>query len=504
MIRRAALLALLAWGEAARAQTSGPPVSVRDPGEGPGPQILQAVLAQPHRTIPPSDSAFVVRRGATERGPLLVLGRDVVVDGTIDGDVIVVDGSVYTHPGARITGGAITFGGGVYESALATIAGGATTFRDFTYDIAPVAGGYTLRYRQLEVSSRSVFERTGPVGIAIPTYDRSNGLSLPIAAELSPPRTALDIEPRLTYRSQLGRLDPSLALSAEPNRHTTVRLAGGRITYSNDAWIRPDLANSVDALLLGDDMRNYYRATRGDAAVSYRMPFSTTTLEPYVGARWERASSVRPDSFAVGGPWSLFGRHSTNDMLRPNPRIDDADIASLVAGSTLDWVDQGVIARARVDVELGQTSRVQVDSGVGSFAQVTFDGSLRFRTFRSQVLRVDAHAVLTSPGTTPRQRWAYIGGPGTILTLDPLQLGGDELVFFDAQYAIPIERVKLPFVGSPVVTLRDALGSAGVRSLPALEQAVGARLSLGFVYGELSIDPVSRHTIGGFGIALAR
>jgi len=97
-----------------------------------------------------------------------------------------------------------------------------------------------------------------------------------------------------------------------------------------------------------------------------------------------------------------------------------------------------------------------------------------------------------------------VGGPGTIPTLDMLQLGGDQLLYLDAAYSIPIDRLKLPLVGPPTVMLRHAMGSAGIGRLPELEQATGARLIVSILYGELLVDPVTGHKHGTVGLSFAR
>ena len=130
----------------ARAQVA---VEVRNAGTGPGPQILTRALAGPRTVIAPAASEYLVRRDSAFPQTLIVLGRTVVVEGTVHGDLIVVGGDLYMHPGGQIDGVAVAIGGGVYESMLAHVTGGVRAFRDFTYDIAPVGTGYSLAYRSL-------------------------------------------------------------------------------------------------------------------------------------------------------------------------------------------------------------------------------------------------------------------------------------------------------------------------------------------------------------------
>jgi hypothetical protein len=283
----------------------------------------------------------------------------------------------------------------------------------------------------------------------------------------------------------------------------------GRSTFSNDAWIRSDFVNSLHVISFGNDTRNYFRATRGDARLVWFADSSVRALSGYVGFRGEHALSVRPDTGATGGPWAFRGRRDVEDMLRPNPQIDNGKIASVLFGGAGDWLIETITARAAVDVEVG---RAKLDSVAGlplasdrTFGQLTFDGSVEFPTFGTQFLRFDGHAVFTTRGATPRQRYAYLGGSGTLPPLDLLELGGDQHVFIDSRYNIPIDRFRLPALNSPpVITLRDVIGGADIGRAPAMHQAIGVRVSLSAAYVEFMTDPATRKHHFGFGLSLVR
>lgn len=508
MSRGAALLALLVWGGVALAQTPRGPVAIeiRDAGPGVGPAILERALAGPHTVVPPDRRLMLLPRDSTYRSTVIVLGRDAVVEGAVRGDLIVVAGDLYMHPGGSVSGRAIAIGGGVYGSSLASIGAGSEAFRDFTYEISPTSSGFALSYRPLVERQSAAIEWPGIYGIAIPMYDRSDGVSLGGGPRIQPIGSAFVAEPGLTYRSQLGQLDPRLSVTDSLDRRTFVQVVGQRGTFSNDAWIWSDLVNSGEFLLLGDDSRNYYRAVRGDLLVGRRWEGPTWTLEPRLGARLEKANSVRPDSAANGGPFTFLNRHDRDDRLRPNPPVEGGRIGSGLLGATFDWDDQGVVARARADLELARWSAgAPVSSNTGTtFGQVTFDGTIGFPTFGVQSFRFDAHAVLTSRGAVPRQRWAYVGGPGTLPTIDMLSLGGDQLLYLDGRYSIPITPIVLPFAGSPTLILREAVGGADRGRFPVLQQATGFRLALSVVYFELLVDPVHHRVHRGLGITVAR
>jgi len=309
-------------------------IELRDPGKGSGPQILVAAVARPHAVVGPASGEYLLRRDTAFAQTLIVIGRTVVVEGTVHGDLIVVGGDLYMHPNGRIDGNAVAIGGGVYESTLASIGGAALPFRDFTYDIAESGRGYALTYRSLGESEGKAFKAAGLYGLLVPAYDRTNGLSVPFGIELAALGTRLQLEPRLTYRSQLGRLDPSVTLTDSLGHGAAFVATVGRSTYSNDAWINNDIINSLTTFTVGNDTRNYFRGTRGDASLVWRTDAETRSITSYIGARYEHALTVRPGIGVSGGPWAFKGRHDIEDILRPNPAVDNGIITSAMAGTS--------------------------------------------------------------------------------------------------------------------------------------------------------------------------
>jgi hypothetical protein len=511
LIRRFALLGLLLAGRVAAAQS--PVVRIADAGPGVGPRVLLEALSRPYTVAPQGGGSYLITRGSNNPRSVVVLGRDAVVEGHVAGDVVVIGGDLYMHPGGVIDGRALAFGGGVYESTLATIAGGARAFRDFTYDISPVAGGYSLEYRALTAPEKRGVLLPGAFGIASPEYDRSDGLVIGFSPHYAFPSRPIILSPKLTYHSQLGQFDPSLGVEYDFDRRTRVIARGERATLSNDRWIRADLLNSADFLWNGSDVRNYYRATYADARLSKTWETVHGEVTPYLGARVEDAKSVRPGLDAMGGPWTFLGRsdEDRDDRLRFNPPVNRGTTYSGLFGGAWAFSNNGFVVRLRLDGELGTfdpsgepacIGSVCVTSPRATFVQGTIHGHLEFPTFAQQLLAMDGHFVGTEGGIAPRQRYAYFGGPGTIPMLDLLSEGGDELVYIDSRYVIPVPWFNLPFLGRPAVTLREIVGGATIRAFPHIHQAVGARLALKWFYGEWLIDPETRRTSGGVGVSL--
>ena len=464
---------------------------VRDAGPGRVGRWLTAVLRAPHRLVPPGDSArLTIARDSVIPMTVVILGHDVAIDGTVHGDLVVVGGDLFVHPGARIAGKAVAIGGGVYPSTLAAIGGGVESHRDFTFAAVRTPSGLALDYRALGVA-RPATQLSFPIlyGIRIPSYDRVNGVSLPVGLLLAFDTGRVEIDPTLTYRSDLGEVDPWLAVRAAFGRRLRTEVGAGRGSFTNDAWIRGDIFNSLTVLAIGQDARNWYRADRAQGTVHRLWESTFAQLEPFIGARVERGWSVGPDSVTTSGPWSLFGRGDREDgMLRLNPRVAHGRIVSGLAGAELQW------ARHGTELTVATMLEIAPDAPGGRFGQATVHTRVTFPTFGTHRFLVLLHGVGTVADSTPPQRYAYLGGSATLPTFELLQFGGDQLLFAENRYIIPLDRVIIWKLGSPTISLRHMLGAAGVRRLPTIEQNLGVRLELSLLQFDATIDPVSRRS----------
>jgi hypothetical protein len=345
------------------------------------------------------------------------------------------------------------------------------------------------------------------VGLRIPSYDRVNGLTLPWGPKLELGDGRVDIDALVSYRSNLGKWDPSLEGSIRPSDQTELSFFGGRGTFTNDAWIRTDLVNSLATFGVGSDARNYYRADRGTARLTQTLTGTSFTFTPFVGGNIERdwsTGSLAPTK----SPWSFFGRKGNLKMRRPNPRVAKGSITSILGGTGVEVVRGGLEGKLDATLERSVRTALKPDcSGtpVGgictqpdpgdSFTQTTLNGRVSFPTFGSQTFAFRGHLVMTGrSGNTPAQRFAYLGGSSTLATVDLLALGGDRLLYVEGEYKIPIDRIQLPYVGSPFIDLRYAAGNAGVGQLPALIQNLGIGAGVSLLRVDYTIDPAGNRS----------
>jgi hypothetical protein len=356
------------------------------------------------------------------------------------------------------------------------------------------------------------------VGLRVPSYDRVNGLALPWGPKLDLGEEKLQLDALVTYRSNLGKWDPSLEGFAYLGDANEIRVYVGRGTFTNDSWIRSDVVNSLAALGVGSDSRNYFRGDRATARFTRTINTTAVTLTPFIGGvverDWSTGSIAPPKS-----PWSFFGRKGVLNMKRANPRVRTGRISSLVAGSGIALARGGVDAKLDATVEHSLKTSLAADcSGLVTdpactlpslgFTQTTIHGQVDFPTFWSQTFSFLGHAVFTNGNIAQPQRFAYLGGSGTLATVNLLALGGDRLLYVQADYIVPIDRIQLPLVGSPFLGLRYAAGNAGVGTLPPLIQNLGVGAGVGFLRVDFSIDPArnrspfSRKSAVTFGLTL--
>ena len=462
---------LLAAFGAADAQT----VVVRDAGVGRAGGYVDSLVARPY-ALRSGRGPLVLPRDSTITTSLLVIGQPTYLASQVRGDVVVVGADLYLRPGSDISGRAVAIGGTVAVTALGRVGGEVVSLRDETLDVTGPADRLELRARTVAVGGEAapgVFRFSGIKGVKIPAYDRVDGLSLPVGVQLVP-NERLVVEPTLTYRSRLGKVDPGITLLV--GRDTGVRFEGraARDTRTNEGWISGALINSLKTFFFGTDVQNYFRSDVGEGRVFGHVTRAAFSIEPFVGARFERVSPIT----SVGNVYSVLFRSDTDKVRRPNPLVEEGHIASGLVGARLAAAeDANVHTAVQVEAEQSFTSPART----GKFLQVTFNGAIDFPTFGMQRLAIRAHAVGTRGDSVPRSRYVYLGGSRTLGLLQPLERGGAELLFVDSRYTIPVERIQLPKVGAPTLSLIHRIGGAGVRSVGPLDQEVGVGVGISLI-----------------------
>jgi hypothetical protein len=242
-----------------------------------------------------------------------------------------------------------------------------------------------------------------------------------------------------------------------------------------------------------------------------------------VGGRLENdwtTGSLRPTST----PWSFFGRADSLKMRRPNQPVTKGHISSGLAGVGFSIDEASITGKLAITFEHAFKAPVGTICNVvytaspllctrrsaPDFSQTTLESSFTFPTFGGQTFTARGHALIPSGGLLPQQRYGYLGGAGTLATVDLLALGGDRLFYAQGDYFIPVSLITLPFLGSPYLDLRYAAGNAGVGVMPSLIQNIGIGVGISYVRADYTIDPASnrfpgsRRSAFSVGISLSR
>lgn len=393
-------------------------------------------------------SNTTLARGDTVRRSVLVLDASLVHDGTILGDLVLVDGGAFVRPGSVVTGDVVNIAGGLYRSEVADIGGRVIDLPTAPYRVIREPDRLVIR----ATASPSPLVLDGFRGFHVPTYDRVNGLTLVWGATYEVPvrgRTVPALHAQGGWQTQRG--DPTYMVDFTVRRSATaVQVGHERAWGTNERWIRGDLVNSLVYLWDGADLRDYHEVERSWVEVRRSFADRSRRLHATVGVRGQLEDAR---SLAAGAPWFLWG-----STTRPNPEVDDGRTTSVIAGLDVGWAGQQTRFDGRVEYEVARPWQ----DGDFRFDRVRGEGAWAMQAFSDHSLAIDFW--LQAPvgsDPLPRQRWSFVGGINTLRTLSLAEHAGDHVVFAETRYVIPMpERLVLPMLGRPRLSLVHTAGMA--------------------------------------------
>jgi hypothetical protein len=421
----------------------------------------------------------LIARGDTVAAPVLVLGEvTVIVEGALLDDLVLVRAGAFVRPGALVGGDLVNIAGGLYRSELATIRGTIIDLPTASYDVVEEPGRLVI----VASDAPSPLQLDGFLGLHEPAYDRANGLTATWGATYWFPmlRSAQPyVHGQAGWRTEPG--DPVYGAELGMRLGASTVAAGyERASDTNEQWIRGQTLNSLNYLLSGKDYRDYHEVRRAWAGLTRRFGDEAKNVFAVLRARFQAEESR---SLPGDDPWHIFG-----DSVRPNPLIDDGRITSAVADLSLEW--EGLETRA--DGTLSVERAMDVLDGEFTFTRVTLDADWAMHALADHTVEIEVHAQAPlSGGTLPRQRWGFVGGSGTIQTLDFARFNGDHVFFVETKYIIPMPpRLGLPLLGAPDVELVHGAGMAWFEGEERrFRQEVGVRLQFFSLYFRYMIEP---------------
>lgn len=486
-LRRAVLSLGLALALAPAARAQVPQISGDDHSDAA--RIGREVLARDAYVFIDRDTVL----GPDFRAPgdLVVYDAEVRLEGSVEGSAVVIGGHLWIRPGGRIGGSVAVIGGGVYPAGLAVLD------RDSIHYTSPRAGveietrptgreGEYVASAEISHPPRPAF--FAPAVGPFPTYDRVNGLTLSASANINPTRE--EGGPTFNvwgaYRfEQENKLGGGVRWRV-PLGVQNLRLTGeaSRATRTMDGWIRGDVANSVRALVLGRDYRDYWDAdvfrVMVDRPVGKPLIAGETWLGPRLGVQVSHDRALEAKA-----PWALL---DPEGLERFNPPAVEGTFVSLLAGTEYHWRGRSTSFDTQADVEHALSA-----PGNAEFTQVLAQATYLATALRTHSMRVYLRAMAPLGGDAPPQRRGILGGGGTLPTETIARFRGDHLVFIESSYIIPINNIVLPVVGSPSIEAVHLAGAAWTGDdEPQWVQNAGGGVIFALARARVVINPAHR------------
>jgi Omp85 superfamily domain len=437
-----------------------------------------------------------VAAGSRIGGPVAVLGGPFDVGGTIDGDLVVINGDLQLLAGAVITGSVTVVGGRVSGEQLATVNGGVVNHREplrFRHD----AGGlvYTPGRIETELSAgrEFAFGRTDFLIAARHDYNRVEGLPISFGPRIRIGQSNPTLlEGLAIYRSSAGlRIDPDqLGYSIRAEQYLggghTARI--GMRAFSEMMTIE-DLGlsnreNSLATFVLHRDYRDRYE----DEGWGAYLRFARSGWPHDLTVEY-REETQRPVS--TGSPWSLF---DNADPWRPEPVIARGTLRTISARFVYDtrnevvdpaagWyivaeAEQGLGGAMHIP-ELtapGTDSVVAPVTGVRErFAHLTVDVRRFLRLGPGSRLSLRLWGAGSPDGSMlPPQRQHVLGGEGTLPGYAPHQFDcGARRQAVESDNAI-----SFPWYGCDRAALMQLEYQGAFPWLTAKAEAIGRSLNI--------------------------
>jgi cytoskeletal protein CcmA (bactofilin family) len=375
-----------------------------------------------------------VKEDETIHSNVVVKGGDVRVYGTIDGDILVVGGTLYVKDGGRITGNARVINGdvvrekgGIVEGYTDKSSSRAVSYRENRHRFwhsgnsfrAPWIGdnsnldNFVFRYNRVE----GLFLGLG----SQKKYNWDGGKSFSSYGSVG-----WGIRSH-TWRGNLGLVRQFPLKTSEGDELLEIGVEGHSLTDTKDQWLIDLNENTAAALLMHEDFRDYFQRNGFEAHVAYYSQDADIKTELKFAYHSDEYGSLGNNT-----EWALFGG---DKLFRLNPSINDGAMRSMVASagiSTDSKTSRGPQGWSLYgSFEYGPKTL----GGIFNFDQYIID-LRRYQPLSSYDninLRVRAG---TSDGTLPLQKMYDLGGLGTLNGFPFKSAMGDRMILVNAEYIV--------------------------------------------------------------------
>ncbi len=385
-------------------------------------------------------SSVAVERGEFIRGSVVAFFGDIDVHGEVNLDVVAVNGDVHVWPGAVVRGDIIALNGAIKLDPEGSVYG----------TVRSSKGEATARRHR----SRRWKEREGVVEVGGEfCYNRVDGAALMAGLEFDPPDSilpAFEVMGGYAFASKRGRYTVGLTQTLLRGK-VPIQMGGKvfRLLKSDDDKIIGNTENSIFALLVNEDWKDYYEAEGAYGFVRVNF-LRWNTLE--VGYLTEHQNWLN----AHPKLWSLFGGRDFRGNFSSVPYsflsarrsdFDDRLLTSFNLRLTVDSRDD------EKNPKRGWYGYLAYENSPGKW-----NGEFDFNRFEAHVqryqplsrylsLRLAASYGHAAGGAIPLNRYFFLGGLGTIHGYRHKEFIGTEYMQVSGEYSFRIPHSGvLPFV----------------------------------------------------------
>jgi hypothetical protein len=295
------------------------------------------------------------------RGDVAVLAGNLVVEGNVEGDVVVINGTLQVRPGGRIGGTAAVAGGDIAVQPGGVLAGGGQSWREplrYRYQDNRITYIPPEQERGLAAGIDLPFGRTDLFAAVHTSYNRVEGLPIAVGPRIrfggTHPTSARAL---LIVRTAAGsELDPhrfGYDVSAQQLVAPRAGLSVGLRLFSEvapiESWQMPDRETGLATFVLHRDYRDHYEREGWSAFLHVQRPGMPWTLELQYRDE-EHVSRAASDPLTIldnDGAW------------RAQPAIAEGALRSVVARGTWDSRNEGR------DPSAGWLVHAELEQGLG-------------------------------------------------------------------------------------------------------------------------------------------